>query len=122
MFGFCGVSVGGKGDGVVEMNQLKMTIAKPETEDFEDAWAFIRMLNLVTYDLNPLKTDTDGEYEYLADEDKSDVLDAVVEKFNECSLEWMLSALQALMSPEMGIINQDSDTLELHPKLKGGAE
>ena len=107
MFGFCGVSVGGKGDGVVEMNQLKMTIAKPETEDFEDAWAFIRMLNLVAYDLNPLKTDADGEYEYLADEDKSDVLDAVVEKFNECSLEWMLLALQALMSPEMGIINQD---------------
>jgi len=33
-----------------------------------------------------------------------------------------LSALQALMSPEMGIINQDSDTLELHPKLKGGTE
>ncbi|UOO77349.1 hypothetical protein LVJ85_02280 [Neisseria sp. Dent CA1/247] len=96
-----------------------MNIAKPEKEDFEAVWEFIRMLNTVSYGLDPLKPlNDDGDYQELEDGDKGKVLDAIVEAYDDSGVEWMMTALETLMSPENRIINQESDILEWSDDLK----
>lgn len=96
-----------------------MNIAKPEKQDLEAVWNLIRMLNTLSYEQNPLKpVGDDGDYEWLEDQDKAAVLDAVMEAYDNCSLGWLMMVLETLLSPENKIIDQESDTLAFSPELK----
>ncbi|MRN38961.1 hypothetical protein CRG49_011140 [Neisseria sp. N95_16] len=95
-----------------------MNIAKPEKQDLAAAWNLIRMIDNVSYELNPLKPAGDGDYEWLEDKDKAAVLDAVIEAYDNCNLGWLMTALETLLSPINGIVNQEAYTLEFHPRLK----
>ncbi|STZ76311.1 hypothetical protein [Bergeriella denitrificans] len=96
-----------------------MKISKPNEKDLAAAWAFIRNLNLVSYGMNPLKPiGDDGDYETLEDEDRGEVLDALIEAYDNCDIQWLMTVLETLLSPENKIIDQEADTLELSPELK----
>ncbi|OHP52421.1 hypothetical protein [Neisseria sp. HMSC061B04] len=93
-----------------------MNISKPENEDLRVAGEFIGMMNLVAQGYNPLKQDEFDEFIMLEDEDKDKVLDALCEKFNNCDLDWLFYVLGVLLSPNAGVIDQDSDILVIHPR------
>lgn len=95
-----------------------MKTRRPEKEDFEAAWKLLRMLNLVYHGLNPLKPLDDEEFDFLWEEDKADVLDELVEVYENCDLEWLMMVLETLISPKNGIIDQNAETLEFSPELK----
>lgn len=96
-----------------------MEIAKPEKQDLEAVWNLIRMLNTLSDEQNPLKpVGDDGDYEWLGDQDKAAVLDAVIEAYENCSLGWLMTALETLLSTENKIIDQESATLAFSPELK----
>lgn len=100
-----------------------MNIAKPEKQDLAAVWKLIGMLNLVSYELNPLKPIGDeGDYESLEDGDKAEVLDDIIEAYEDSGLQWLMTVLETLLSPENGLINQEADTLSFHPRLKAYLE
>lgn len=96
-----------------------MKITRPEQEDLDAAFDFVGMMKAVAeFDLNPLERDEFDECRFLEDEDKAEVLDALCEKFNNCDLEWLMTVLNTLLSPQNGIVNQESEVLEFHPRFK----
>lgn len=96
-----------------------MKIARPEEKDLQAAWNLIHILNTVSYELNPLKPiNNDGDFEFLEDEDKAKVLDKIVEEYENCDIQWLMTVLETLLSPDNKIIDQEANTLEFHPELK----
>ena len=96
---------------------MQMKIEKPEKQDLEAVWKFIGMLNTASYELNPLKPMEDGDFHPLEDGDKSDVLDGIITAYEDSGLQWLMSVLETLLSPANGIINQEAEYLEFHPRL-----
>ncbi|HHK6066645.1 hypothetical protein [Neisseria sp. 27098_8_112] len=96
-----------------------MKIAKPEEKDLQAVWNLINILNTVSYELNPLKPiNDDGDFEFLEDDDKAKVLDKIVELHESCDIQWLMTVLETLLSPDNKIIDQEADTLEFHPEFK----
>lgn len=95
-----------------------MNIERPKKGDLAAAWECLRLLDLVSYELNPLKPIGDGDYELFKDQDAQAVLQAVKDAYENCDLTWLLIVLETLMSPENNLIDQDSDTLQFSPDLK----
>lgn len=96
-----------------------MKIARPKEEDLQAVWNLINILHMVKYKLNPLKPINDNEdFEFLEDDDKAEVLDKIVEEYENCNIQWLMIALETLLSPDNKIIDQETDTLEFHPEFK----
>lgn len=96
-----------------------MKIARPEEKDLQAVWNLINILNTVSYELNPLKPiNDDGDFEFLEDDDKAKVLDKIVELHESCDIQWLMTVLETLLSPDNKIIDQEAETLEFHPELK----
>lgn len=96
-----------------------MNIARPEEKDLQDVWNLINILNTVSYELNPLKPiNDDGDFEFLEDDDKAKVLDKIIEEYENCDIQWLMTVLETLLSPKNKIIDQESDIIELHPELR----
>lgn len=99
-----------------------MKIARPKEEDLQAVWDLINILNTVSYELNPLKPiNDDGDFEFLEDDDKAKVLDKIVEEYENCGIQWLMTVLETLLSPVNKIIDQEADTLEFHPEFKAAA-
>lgn len=97
---------------------MKFNIARPTDEDLKAAAEFFNMMRLVESGYHPSKVDEFDEPEFMDDKDKAEVLDALCEKFGECDLLLLLVVLETLLSPNNGIIDQDSDVLAFHPRLR----
>nr|DAE32120.1 MAG TPA: hypothetical protein [virus sp. ctn3M15]DAJ85131.1 MAG TPA: hypothetical protein [Caudoviricetes sp.]DAS93354.1 MAG TPA: hypothetical protein [Caudoviricetes sp.] len=96
-----------------------MKIARPEEKDLQAVWNLINILNTVSYELNPLKPiNDDGDFEFLEDDDKAKVLDKIVELHESCDIQWLMTVLETLLSPDNKIIDQEAPTLEFHPEFK----
>lgn len=96
-----------------------MNIARPEEKDLQAVWNLINILNTVSYELNPLKPiNDDGDFEFLEDDDKAKVLDKIIEEYENCDIQWLMTVLETLLSPKNKIIDQESDIIEFHPELK----
>lgn len=96
-----------------------MNIARPEEKDLQAVWNLINILNTVSYELNPLKPiNDDGDFEYLEDDDKAKVLDKIIEEYENCDIQWLMTVLETLLSPKNKIIDQESDIIEFHPELR----
>lgn len=96
-----------------------MNIARPEEKDLQAVWNLIKILNTVSYELNPLKPiNDDGDFEYLEDDDKAKVLDKIIEEYENCNIQWLMTVLETLLSPKNKIIDQESDIIEFHPELR----
>lgn len=96
-----------------------MNIARPEEKDLQAVWNLINILNTVSYELNPLKPiNDDGDFEYLEDDDKAKVLEKIIEEYENCDIQWLMTVLETLLSPKNKIIDQESDIIEFHPELR----
>ena len=96
-----------------------MKIERPEEKDLQAVWNLINILNTVSYELNPLKPiNDDGDFEFLEDDDKAKVLDKIVELHESCDIQWLMTVLETLLSPDNKIIDQEAPTLEFHPEFK----
>lgn len=99
-----------------------MKIARPEKEEINKAFKLLRALNDVSHEIDPMRTNKneDDEPVWLEDKDKDRVLDHITELYESCNIEWLLAALETMLSPENKIIDDAADVLELHPDIIRG--
>lgn len=98
---------------------MGMQILRPKREDLDAAWGLLNILHCVSSDLNPLVYDEElGEYELMDDEDAPAVLAEIARAFNAADMHWLMMVLETLLSPENGLVDQESDNLDFSPEVK----
>ena len=99
-----------------------MKIAKPTNEDINAAINLICAAKNIIDGYHPSKTDDYGDPAELDDDERGEALEYVAELYDQSNIEWLLIALGSVIAPENGIINQESDTLELAADLVQGQQ
>lgn len=99
-----------------------MKIARATKEDINAAFDFIAAIKNTINGYHPSKTDDYGDPTELDDNERGEALEYVAELYGNSNIEWLLIAMGAIISPENGIIDQDSDTLDLSPDLVKGQQ
>lgn len=100
-----------------------MNISKPTETDINKAFELLNALDLLSEGFNPfIKIEDEDELQtystWLKHEDKEDALDSIINLYDNCNIQFLLTALSALISHENGIINQESRILEINPEIK----
>ena len=99
-----------------------MKVQRPVIEDISDAFKFVQAMEQVSQGYNPFTPadDSEEEPEFYSDNHKAEILDGLITLFDGCDLEFLLLALSAIIAEQSGIVDFESDDLELSKRLKQG--